>query len=258
MLPLALVPLLIALGASAPTSKKLASPTATSGGTAAEPAAATRATPPAETRTVMRNVMLRVGEPLDVSPAERALLETLVAARRQGDEPGAEKAWTKVVAARWHRTSREDADALIAFVLQEAYLKESDALRTRTEELKEINEARTSLRRHIAEVRERIAARPGQVTRLSLKTVAVSVSQKQKQKQKRVLAGKTKTMSIAEWEAYAAHREADARALAELIQMMQLDLQDALQEQQQSYQMLSNLSKSMHDTAKTVIEKMKD
>lgn len=40
-------------------------------------------------------------------------------------------------------------------------------------------------------------------------------------------------------------------------QLMNLELQDALQKQQQTLQTMSNVSKSMHDTAKAVIQNMK-
>lgn len=45
-------------------------------------------------------------------------------------------------------------------------------------------------------------------------------------------------------------------ATGEDSQLANLELQDALQKQQQAVQTLSNLSKSMHDTAKAIIHKI--
>ena len=46
-------------------------------------------------------------------------------------------------------------------------------------------------------------------------------------------------------------------SLGDLSQMDNLMLQDAMQEQQELFQLLSNLSKSMHDTAKAIISNLK-
>lgn len=48
-----------------------------------------------------------------------------------------------------------------------------------------------------------------------------------------------------------------AAAASDMSQQMQFDLQDAAQEQQDAMQTLSNMSKSMHDTAKAMIKNMK-
>ncbi len=54
-----------------------------------------------------------------------------------------------------------------------------------------------------------------------------------------------------------AELDAKLTAASDLTSMMQLELQNAMQKQQQAFQMLSNIMKSQHDTAKAIINNIK-
>lgn len=51
--------------------------------------------------------------------------------------------------------------------------------------------------------------------------------------------------------------EADLSAASDMAQLAQIDLQDAMQRQQQVTQMISNIMKSQHDTMKSTIQNLK-
>lgn len=68
---------------------------------------------------------------------------------------------------------------------------------------------------------------------------------------------KTVSMTKAQAEAHLENLETDLATLSDMTQMMQLQLQDAMNKQAQAIQTLSAIMKSIHDTAKAVIQNMR-
>jgi hypothetical protein len=68
---------------------------------------------------------------------------------------------------------------------------------------------------------------------------------------------KTEVMSKEQAEALIEKMDSQLEALSDMSQQLQLQLQDAMNKQQQAMQMISNIMKTMHDTAKAIIQNMK-
>jgi hypothetical protein len=62
--------------------------------------------------------------------------------------------------------------------------------------------------------------------------------------------------SAEEWENYVKDLEDQLSALGDDAQLANIDLQNALQKQQQTLQTMSNVSKMLHDTAMAIIRKI--
>ena len=58
------------------------------------------------------------------------------------------------------------------------------------------------------------------------------------------------------WEAYIEELERQLSAVGDDAQLANTDLQNVLQKQQQTLQMMSNISKMLHDTAMAIIRKI--
>lgn len=258
---IAIASLLVGLSApiqpvqKAPTTKKVTPVVGTTGGAAAEPSATTRRSPPAQARDVLRDLLPRLGEPIDVTPQEQTLLDATVVALRKGDQTTALELWTKAATSFHERTASADPNTLAQWVLRESYLDTNEDLRAYVDVIKHFNQMKKRVRDHLEAVRAELNEPSAKSHPISMKTLVVAT--KPRRGKKPVVSGKTKTMSAAHWDAYADALEQKLQAAGDDAQTSQLMLQDALQKQMQTMQMLSNLSKSLHDTAKAIIDNMK-
>lgn len=67
----------------------------------------------------------------------------------------------------------------------------------------------------------------------------------------------TDTMTKAEAETHLGTMESTLESISDMTQMMQMDLERAMQLEQQYFQTMSNIMKMMHDTAKSIISNLK-
>lgn len=259
MLPIAVPALLLVLAAPlAPVSRspgKIAAPKATTGGAAAESADTTRSSAPDAAATLLREVTARLGTRLTVTPAEQALLDEVAASLRDGKSAKADRAWRKLIESRAAHGQNVDVHALLQYVLRASYLDTTEDLKAYADKVASMNAAKEELREHIDGVRAAVAAAAPKAGTIELTTVDVST--KRSPGKKLVRAGKKMARTVAQWEAYAKRLEDEYESVGELSQMDNLMLQDMLQKQQQMFELLSNLSKSMHDTAKAIIANTK-
>lgn len=255
MAPTALLVSLLALVApqtASPT--KVASPTASTGGAAPEAAADTRSSAPAATDDVMRQIWPRLGEPIDVTPTEQAKLDEIVASLRAGEQKAARSAWKQLVSARAAHGGATDPNALVQYVLYESYLETSEDLRVYAEKVKYFNSAKKEVREHLQRLRAELAAKPAKAGSITIPTIVVC--KRCRPGKKLVTAGKSKVVTAQQLEAYIAKLEENLQTIGDDAQLANVDLQNVLQKQQQTLQMMSNISKQLHDTAMAVIRKI--
>jgi Mg2+ and Co2+ transporter CorA len=125
------------------------------------------------------------------------------------------------------RKTAMDINELIMYVLRESYLETNKDLQFYAAKVKYFNELKKAAREHLAELRK----------------VAVSIDD---------CSSEAKN-SLA---AYIKKVEDDLKGQGDDAQLANIDLQNQLQKQQQMVQMLSNVSKVLHDTAMAVIRKI--
>jgi hypothetical protein len=198
-------------------------------------------------------VIAKLGEPIDMSSAEKSLSKNVVVSLRKGDTATADRVWRALVESRHRRLGSQDVDALVAHVLRLAYLETSADLRVRANKIAFYNEVKRQAREHLQEVRKRLGARTKKSDTVSVRTLAIASKTTAK---KPVVRGKAQVMTEARALEYMRELEDELASVGDDAQLANVDLQNALQKQQQTLQMMSNMSKSLHDTAKSIIRKL--
>lgn len=168
-----------------------------------------------------------------------------------------------------------DPDALVQQVLRESYLQTMEDLRFYAEKVRSFNERRKALRAYLAALRKfRVtvitAARKRGVNmcRCDKEDVAILAKLFPKHAHSydvteverelcipaRVPAFEVK--SVARLDAAIAHWEDQLNTIGDDAQLANVDLQNWLQKQQQTLQMMSNISKLLHDATMSTIRKI--
>ncbi|MEX0628325.1 MAG: hypothetical protein WEB63_01650 [Cucumibacter sp.] len=134
-----------------------------------------------------------------------------------------------------------DVNALVAWVLRESYLQTTEDLRFYAEKVKAYNEMKQAIRDELERIRAHACrgenCPPFQTNARALQTSFGS-------------AFLTRQSQIA---TYQAELEAQLEAIGDDAQLANVDLQSILQRQQQTLQMISNISKQLYDTAMAAI-----
>lgn len=169
----------------------------------------------------------------------------------------------------------QDPNALVQHVLRESYLQTTEDLRYYAEKVRHFNNAKKAVRNYLAELREfRSSAlstargNGADLCRLDRKDQSILA---------KAFAGSAHAYeagevelelciparvpaadvsSLERLEEEIARWEGKLNGLGDDAQLANVDLQNVLQKQQQTLQMLSNISKLMHDTAMSVIRKI--
>jgi hypothetical protein len=169
----------------------------------------------------------------------------------------------------------EDPTVLVEMVLRQAYVEATEDLRAYAEKVRKINKSKKALRDYLAALRNFksnvLSAARGRGVDLSRgneKDVAALAALLEEYAAPRVVSeieyelslpdrippATVKTIDSLENEI--ARREEQLNSLGDDAQLANVDLQNVLQKQQQTLQMMSNISKMLHETAMAVIRKM--
>lgn len=178
-----------------------------------------------------------------LSPAQQLVLLRM-------RQVAAENPESPELAARWRAFADSgglagiDVNALVQWVLATAYAEQLEDLRFYAEKVKAINAQKQALRDELERIRVHNCrgndCPPFQTNARALTTSFGS-------------AFLTREADIA---AYHAELEGQLQTIGDDAQLAQLDLQQAMQRQQQTLQTLSNVSKLLHDTAMAIIRKI--
>lgn len=163
---------------------------------------------------------------------------------------------------RWQRfveqleKSRDEAsiNSLVQFVLRQSYVETNEDLQFHAEKVEAFNYAKEEIREHMSELRAALGATPREAP-VRVQTIVVATPYEEGQV--RVRQGPRKEMSDREIAEYVLELADKLQAIGEDGQLANIDLQNALQKQQQTLQTISNVSKMLHDTAMAVIRKIR-
>lgn len=168
-----------------------------------------------------------------------------------------------------------DPNALVQHVLRESYLQATEDLRYYAEKVRHFNNTKKAVRDYLAELRKfrasalSTARRQGaDLCRLDRKDQAILAKTFASHAQAHELDDVAQELciparvpapgvdSVERLDREIARWEEKLNSIGDDAQLANVDLQNVLQKQQQALQMLSNISKQMHDTVMSVIRKI--
>ena len=194
----------------------------------------------------------RLGEPVALTSEERKFMSKLVVAVKAGDDAKATAMFAAAFGSTHARNPSLDIAALVQIVLLESYLTASEDLRFYADKVRHFNSAKKQIREHIKETRGRLQGKP-ETTKISVVPLTVEKYALGKDAVKR---GRAQIKTVGDWRASITKLEEQLQTVGEDAQLANIDLQNALQKQQQTLQTMSNVSKMLHDTAMSVIRKI--
>jgi hypothetical protein len=164
---------------------------------------------------------------------QRDRLERVVRHLRVGNQNAGRREWQSMISQLAAKPSGApmDVNALIQYVLRESYVEQNEDLQFHAEKVRYFNNAKRKMRQHLREIR-------------AIQSQWLGVS------------GGTSVQPDAEWTTFIQKLEQQLQTVGEDAQLANIDLQSALQKQQQTMQMMSQVSKLLHDTAMAIIRKV--
>ena len=199
--------------------------------------------------TVNKETMDRLARtPLEVPNAltgqEQQALREIAGQIKAHDTRSATNGWSALLTTLNRGNIPVDVNALTQFVLRESYLQSNKDLKDHADKVKRLNEEKKQCRREMADLGSGIA----DLKRKQLERRPVGKPPQPPDPYAVQLAALTKSL-----------RQLEERCskLNDDGQLANIDLQNAMQRQQQALQMISNISKTLHDTAMAIIANIK-
>ena len=154
-----------------------------------------------------------------------------------------------------------DVNALVQQVLRESYLDNTKDLYFHASKVKFFNDVKKSLRAEVSRARETLAAHTGDDggTEVSFEKKSFGVNFMGADEDGQVSVSVQDDGDVgnkAGLESYIESLEDQLNSVGDDSQLANVDLQNMLQKQQQTMQMMSSISKMLHDTAMAVIRKI--
>lgn len=171
----------------------------------------------------------------------------------------------------------QDVNALVQQVLREAYTQNTEDLRMYAEKVKDFNKQKELIRDHLNDMRKELtSAREGAISSgvtgddamsthpISSDSVSYDPSTvtEGSDAHTKMMMGMSASLeaggvdTIGKLEDEIQTWEDKLNSVGDDAQLANVDLQNMLQKQQQTLQMMSNISKALHDTAMAIIRKM--
>jgi hypothetical protein len=205
--------------------------------------------PSAEVKTLIEISAARELPP--ISTKARGTLATTKAKLGEGDRVAAKAAFKK-----WLETEkprRAHAKVVATWLVRDAVLGKNKVLSDAADRARFYAEQRAELRAFLQELRE--LAQSGAET-VDVKLLSLTATYSTGAAAYTYAATAT-TLNQKQLAALIAKVEGQYKTASDMTQMMQMDLQDAMQKQQQAVAILSAILKDMHDTLKAIIQNLK-
>ena len=196
-----------------------------------------------------------------VDPDAQEIVET-VGEQIGGDWSGLEYDWTNFCTNFFSSDSGPvDVNALVQWVLREAYMENTKDLHFYAQKVQYFNEVKKALREELTRARDTLTANAGNEDTDALVAghfVGNDVNTEAFGEIEDIVSQGTGTVvtTKAELDTYIQKMEETLNSVGDDAQLANVDLQNMLQKQQQTLQMQSNISKMLHDTAMAVIRKI--
>lgn len=199
--------------------------------------------------------------PKNVTRSDRRALNRIVRDLKAGSTKGADMRWSRfaadyakrVAAAEKRRPRATDTNQLIQWVLRKSYVETNKDLKFSADKVKFYNDAKTEIREHLAKMKE---MRSGMSADARVYVRKLRLGPNDANGKGPVTSRRPTWMSRDELDSYIEHWDEELQTIGEDAQLANVDMQNMLQKQQQALQMLSNMSKMLHDTALSIIRKL--
>ena len=179
--------------------------------------------------------------PSSLTGQEHQALREIAGQITAQDTKSATNGWSTLLTTLNRKNVPVDCWLLIQYALRESYIQSTKDLQSYADKVKYFNESKKQARREIANLRDQLQElRSGKPKTPSGKPPYPADRYAETQA--------SLSKSLEHWEGRLSKLNDDG-------QMANMDLQNALQRQQQTLQILSTVSKMMHDTAMAVIRK---
>lgn len=190
--------------------------------------------------------------------ADQTRLQLVIALLRERREDEGLSEWQLLLASTTQAQPPVDPEALVQFVLREAYLENAGELSEYASKVEYFNQARRELRGELRHARDLQAVHgqpgarfPPEGVEVREPTLAAPEGQSV-----RLTFSKRRLASPQDCADYAAALEAVYQQVGDDGQLATTDLQNALQKQQQMLQLMSKVSKALRDAAMAIIRKI--
>lgn len=181
--------------------------------------------PPDEKMTLALQAAAVTASRSPLTLPQACVLNQAIEALRFGDHERARGQWSAFIESQLDGGGAIDVNALVLFVLREAYLSATEDLRFYAEKVRYFNQMKKQIREALAQAR---------AVQATLETPRLQ----------------------SEMETHVTELEENLNEAGDDAQLANVDLQNVLQKQQQTLQMMSNISKMLYDTAMSVIRKI--
>lgn len=196
----------------------------------------------AETRTL----------PAGLTTAQRAQLDTIAALLRAGDARAAKDRWSAFSTGYFTTATRVNSLQLERWLLRQGVIESYPAVALAADRVRFHNEQLKEVADELRVLREARNANP------TPHPVAHAVLTATFAKGAPAVASRaTRTLTVAQMDAAIKLLEQQQQALGDAGQIDQLDLQKVLEKHSQLVQMISNMSKQLHDTATAIISNLR-
>lgn len=149
-----------------------------------------------------------------------------------------------------------DIDSLVQWVLRESYTETTEDLRFYAEKVSFYNQLKNSIREELTAAREIFADNSDNDEELSAPYQTSTISNIPDSEFNVSISDGDTISTKAELDSYIEQLETQLNTVGDDAQLANVELQNMLQKQQQTMQMISNVSKMLHDTAMAVIRKI--
>jgi len=152
-----------------------------------------------------------------------------------------------------------DVNALVQEVLRESYMQTTEDLRFYAEKVQFFNDLKKSIRAELTRARAELSKHAGAADTAALEPPYTGQDFTLQYSGSGVAAGEVSGEDIStkgKLDTYIKSMEDKLNSVGDDAQLANVDLQNVLQKQQQTLQMMSNISKMLHDTAMAVIRKI--
>ncbi len=157
-----------------------------------------------------------------------------------------------------------DVNALVQFVLREAYMENTKDLHFYAQKVRFYNDLKKLVREELTKAREHLSKQAGKKPEDNLTSNYTSMEFPTEPKFDQATGAmvphdpqsSTSLKNKEELETYIKNLEEKLNSIGDDAQLANVDLQNMLQKQQQTLQMMSNISKMLHDTAMAIIRKI--
>lgn len=201
-----------------------------------------------------RDVLSRIGTPVALTKAERKLLTQVVAGVKK-DPSVVSKQWGQLIESVALRKKSVSILEIMSFVMKEAILDQQDDLKYWLKRLEHQNKLAGSLSEYLEEMQGKVRTNKGHRS-AKISGRSVKITREADGDNEPLVLGPVVVQSAEQWRKELKTLEDELASVEKDAQLANIDLQNMLQRQQQVLQLMTNVSKQLHDQAMAIIKKI--